>query len=413
MLRSTPVFASCHMTRQETLRLLWEKYVHDQKLDAAQLRQLRDLVQDPANQPLVAELLDSTYSETTNDVAAELAPAAAFHETWEKLQHIDQVRSAPVVSLRPRSNWRKYAAAAVLVLAIGFTMYRFTRSTDTVALVDPTPARNDDSLIAPGGNKATLTLADGSVVSLNDQANGVVASQGATSVVKLSNGELAYQVAEGSSTPAGYNSITTPRGGKYQVALPDGSKVWMNAESSLRYPTSFSSNERIVELTGEAYFEVAHNPSKPFHVMVNKMDIKVLGTHFNVMAYANEDIIATTLVEGSVQLNSPLHKMQLKPGQQGVQPENGVFQLNENPDIRQVLAWKNDYFQFNNERVDKLMRQLERWYDVSVVYENGLPDRKFGGKIPRSSPLKDVLKALELSDVKFRVSGKTITVINN
>lgn len=403
----------CHMTQQETLKLLWEKYVNDQKLNAREIAHLRVLIQDVSNRDLVMELLDSVYEQNSEVAPAEYSSHDAFQEVWEKLQLEGSAKPAPAILISSRRNWWKYAAAAVLILAVGVSLNYFTKRNTPELLADQQPVATPEVQIQPGGNKAMLTLADGSIVSLGEQENGVVAKQGGTNVVKLTNGELAYEPVKGQPASVGYNTIVTPRGGKYRLTLPDGSKVWMNAESSLRYPTSFSGNTREVQLTGEAYFEIARNPSRPFQVQVKELKVEVLGTHFNIMAYANEPAIATTLVEGSVRVSSPSQLLQLKPGQQALQENNGSMKLLETVDLQQVLAWKNDYFQFNGDGLDRLMRQVERWYDVSVMYEGPVPARKFGGKISRSSSLTDVLKVLELSDVKFRVAGKTITVTNN
>ncbi len=401
------------MTNHETLKLLWDKYVSDQKLNAREIRQLKELIQDESNRDLLTELLDSVYEQKQEIAPAEYSFHDAFRELSEKLQLVEHRQPATIIPVSSPRTWWKYAVAAVVVLAIGLGIYQFTKSAAPKQLAIQLPAVTPESSIQPGGNKAMLTLADGSIVSLSDLQNGVVANQGGTNVVKLANGELAYESVQDQSASVGFNTIVTPRGGKYRLTLPDGSKVWMNAESTLRYPTSFSGDTRDVQLTGEAYFEIAHNPARPFIVEVKDLKVEVLGTHFNIMAYTNEPAIATTLVEGSVRVSSPTRVLQLKPGLQALQENNGNMKLVEKVDLQQVLAWKNDYFQFDGDRFDRMMRQIERWYDVSVVYEGTVPNRKFGGKISRSSPLTDVLKALEWSDIKFRVTGKTITVTNN
>jgi transmembrane sensor len=401
------------MTKQETLQLLWEKYVSDQKLSAGELHQLRELIYDESNRGLVTALLNAVYEKTQEVAPAEHSSQQAFNEVWQKLLHEQTEANAHVIRISTRRQWGKYAAAAVILLAVGLGIYRFTGNKPSHTIVAQQAANNSSTDIQPGGNKAMLTLADGSVIALNDAANGLLANQGGTNVVKLTNGELAYESGNQHANALLFNTIITPRGGKYRLTLPDGSKVWMNAESTLRYPTAFNGNTREVTLAGEAYFEIAHNAAQPFHVQVKDIKVEVLGTHFNIMAYENEAAIATTLVEGSVRVSSSSTQLHLKPGQQALQDNKGAgMKLINEADIQQVLAWKNEYFQFAGDRLDRLMRQIERWYDVTVVYEGPVPDKKFGGKILRSSPLSDVLKALELSEVKFRVEGKTITVIN-
>jgi ferric-dicitrate binding protein FerR (iron transport regulator) len=264
--------------------------------------------------------------------------------------------------------------------------------------------------VAPGGNKAILTLADGSTIILDDAHDGTVAHQGNTKVLKFA-GKLAYN---GPGTPAAerlYNTVSTPRGGEYQVILPDGSQVWLNTASSLRFPTSFNGNERRVEITGEAYFEVTKKAGMPFVVSVNTAEIRVLGTHFNVMAYDEEALLKTTLLEGSVQFtHGPEHTM-LVPGQQSQLIKNGQIKVLNNVNLEEVIAWKNGMFHFERMDIVTLMRQISRWYDVEVIYANKKMDEKFFADIPRNTNLSDVLKALELTGkVQFQVEGKKVFV---
>ncbi|MGN6421255.1 MAG: FecR family protein [Pseudobacter sp.] len=400
------------MTKQETLRLLWDKYVMDQKLSAPELRQLKELINDKDNSSLVPELLNSVY-EQKQEISAEYSSGDAFKEIWEKLHQHPETSPAPVITSSFKRNWWKYASAAAIFIAAGLGIYRFVISNSAQTIAEqPSGSVLSSTEIQPGGNKAMLTLADGSVVALNDAQDGVLATQGGVNVVKLNNGELSYQADNKQANEVLFNTIATPRGGKYRLTLPDGSKVWLNAESSLRYPTAFTGKTRGVVLKGEAYFEVTSNAAQPFLVEVKDLKVDVLGTRFNIMAYENETITATTLVDGAVRVSAASRQLLLKPGQQALQGEHGSMKMVNDADIQQALAWKNDYFQFNADRFDQLMRQIERWYDVSVKFEGAVPERKFGGKISRLSPLNDVLRILELSDVKFRVEGKTITVIN-
>jgi ferric-dicitrate binding protein FerR (iron transport regulator) len=207
-----------------------------------------------------------------------------------------------------------------------------------------------------------------------------------------------------------YNTLSTPRGGQYQLVLPDGSKVWLNASSSIHFPTAFAGHERNVELTGEAYFEIAKNKQKPFHVNVNGMQVEVLGTHFNVNAYGDEGAIKTSLLEGSVKIKKGNISGLLKPGQQGVLKKNSTDLEIKNADMNEAIAWKNGLFEFDGADIKSIMREIGRWYDVDVVYAGKVPDRRFEGKISRDAQLSDVLKILALSNVKFSVEGKKIIV---
>jgi ferric-dicitrate binding protein FerR (iron transport regulator) len=276
---------------------------------------------------------------------------------------------------------------------------------------------------APGANKAFLQLADGSTITLDDSATGMLAQQGATKILKLNNGQLQYNSSTQVNAPILYNTISTPRGGQYHVILPDGSKVWLNAASSLRFPTAFQGNTRMVQLTGEAYFEVVHNSKMPFKVSVppppgetGGAEVEVLGTHFNVMGYDNENTISTTLLEGSVRVSqqaadkgSPV--LQLKAGQQANLHKGSSECKVQEVDTDAVVAWKNGMFQFNSADIQTIMRQIERWYDVEVTYKGRIPDGHYSGIVPRDNNLLKVLRIFEESDLKFTIEGKKLSVL--
>jgi ferric-dicitrate binding protein FerR (iron transport regulator) len=264
--------------------------------------------------------------------------------------------------------------------------------------------------VAPGGDKAILTLADGSTVVLDDAQNGTLAQQGSSKVIKL-GGKLVYDPANKNSREIVYNTIATPNGGQYQLELPDGSLVWLNATSSIHFPTLFVGKERRVEITGEAYFEIAKNRDMPFIVTVNNAEVQVLGTHFNVNAYNDEENVKTTLLEGSVKFVSGDNINMLRPGQQSQLTNNGLIKLVSNVDVEEVVAWKNGMFDFENAGIETVMRQLARWYDVEIEY-NGKTDDLFIAEMRRNIKLSDALKALELTGkVKFDIQGKKIIVM--
>ncbi|MBC9929738.1 FecR family protein [Chitinophaga qingshengii] len=316
--------------------------------------------------------------------------------------------------------WRYAAAAAVLVGALSAGWYFAGHHTTTPAGGQADQLARQD--IAPGGNKAVLTLANGHTVVLDDAQNGTICQQGAVKVIKLNNGELAY-AGEGAATTGKvmYNTITTPRGGQYQVILPDGSKVWLNAASSLRFPVSFREDGREVELNGEAYFEIAGItvPNKgggthkcPFRVKTGDMSVEVLGTHFNVAGYNDEQTVKTTLTEGSVKLVKGNANTVIRPGDQGILEHNGQSFKVVPANVEEVLAWKNGYFFFDKADIQTVMRQIARWYDVEVIYEGTPTAREFVGSISRREKLSKVLRLLELSHVRFRVEGRKIIVIS-
>ena len=275
--------------------------------------------------------------------------------------------------------------------------------------------------IPPGTNKAVLTLSNGQKINLNDAKSGELAKQAGVSITKSGNGQLIYTVLNQanlhnsvSNEMVSTNKIETQNGGQYQIILPDGTRVWLNAASSLTYPTSFSGTERKVSLKGEGYFEVSKDKNKPFKVEVNdQTEIRVLGTHFNINAYNEEKAISTTLLEGSVILTSNHQTATLIPGQQGlINKSSNQIALINNVDINQVIAWKNGYFCYSTASLDMIMKQVERWYDIKVIYEDNV-QAEFVAKLPRDLPLSELLKLLELTKgVHFKLEGKTLKVMN-
>jgi transmembrane sensor len=300
------------------------------------------------------------------------------------------------------------AAAALIIISIGSHFYK--PDVPEIVIREAQPKVYDKN---PGGNKAILTLADGSKIVLDDAVNGTIAKQGEIRISKASDGSIIYDIPELADLKTGttfYNTIETPRGGKYQIILPDGSKVWLNSVSTLRFPAVFDGTERNVELTGEAFFEVAENAKKPFIVKTNSMRVMVTGTQFNIMAYSDEKFSATTLVEGSVNVSNIRGNMVLKPGEQVVS-NHGAELSKSAVDVEQNIAWKNGLFQFSNSDMRTVMNQISRWYDVTIEYNGSVPDKHFSGYISRESKLSQVLKMLELSGVKFEIEEKKIIVL--
>ena len=326
------------------------------------------------------------------------------------------IPSVPEISLNEqyqedtttRYFWSKIAAAAVLILSLGLYWWSGRQQSQ---LAHRAAAAVQFADISPGGNKAILTLGDGSSIVLDSAKNGSLASQGNTNVTKSKKGELVYNSSGPADKSALYNTVTTPKGGQYHIILPDGSKVWLNAASSLRFPTAFTGKERKVEITGEVYFEVAHNTKMPFVVTSGETEIKVLGTHFNVMAYSDEKVLNTTLLEGSVKVSRAGKFALLSPGQQAsVRMISDDIRIVDDIDIEKEMAWKNGYFQFEDDNLENIMRQISRWYDVDVTYEGNPGKETFTGRLPRNGNVSKVFKILSLSGVKFRIEGKSIIV---
>lgn len=260
----------------------------------------------------------------------------------------------------------------------------------------------------PGRNGAVLKLGNGKTILLDSVSNGVFLSQGNAKIKKL-NGQIIFDASKLHSDPVTNNTISTPAGRQFAVVLSDGSKVWLNASSSIRFPTIFVGNQRKVAITGEAYFEVAHNASAPFIVAVNdKAEVVVLGTDFNVNAYDNELVPRATLLDGKIKINCPGGSNVLMPGQQASLNKDGSIHISGHVDTEEVIAWKNGMFQFESATLDAIMRQLARWYDVEIEYK-GATSKHFGGTISRNVNLSQVLKMLELTgEVKFMIEGKKI-----
>lgn len=352
-------------------------------------------------------MVESWYLKLSSEEAAQLDKTSALSNKEAIWRDLSANRA------RKYSRRLKFAAAAVLLM-VGSITAIYYRQSETVKYAVSGQVKS--STIVPGGNKAFLTLADGRKISLTDAASGEIAKQEGLSIHKTADGQLVYAVAdqekrdrEGASA---FNTIETPKGGKYQVNLPDGTKVWLNSSSSLRYPTKFENERRVVELKGEGYFEVAKRKVK-FLVETGGQEVEVLGTHFNISSYADEKDTQTTLLEGSVRVNitdraEKISRL-LKPGEQSLVTESGI--LVRAADMEAVMAWKNGDFVFKKEDLKSIMNKIARWYDVEVVYSENLDHLKFGGYVSRSKSISSVLKVMESTGkVKFSIEGKKVIV---
>jgi ferric-dicitrate binding protein FerR (iron transport regulator) len=379
-----------------------------------------------------AQFIETWYQEliNTGDLQWQEGEVESVQETMEAnlLQSItaaEEIPYTPVKRLRAGTWW---AAAAVLIIVSGAGYYLMNKQ-PAASGVATKELIND---VAPGTNKAVLTLADGTTIDLDDAANGMIAKQDNAEVLKPEEGQLVYSPDDSNNGegPLSWNTLATPRSGQYQLALPDGTKVWLNAESSIHYPITFRGNERRVQITGEAYFEVAHNPKMPFIVEKGEMRVEVLGTHFNVNAYNDESAIKTTLLEGKVKVVNGKsvreqsaendHTAILRPGEQAVIPAgsektkhsgNNRIQVRKT-DVDDVVAWKKGLFHFESADVRTVMRQLARWYDVEVVYQGAsVKNDPLFVEISRNTRLSDVLKVLEESgSAKFSIQGRKVIV---
>jgi transmembrane sensor len=391
--------------------------------------ELMRLLQESGNDEALQQLIDKMLEErpvihTMPEMNAQAVLQAIFEADETPVVHMEET---PV----RRINFGRLAAAAsvlLLLTAAGwFMLNRSSKPDATTAAV----IKND---VAPGGNKALLTLANGSTIVLDNAANGVVAQEENATVVKLKNGQLVYKTdndkAAGKRDEVAYNTLSTPKGGEYKIVLPDGSEVWLNAESSITYPTTFNAKERKVQVTGEAYFEVAklvtvkEGKRVPFLVDIknkktggNMGQVQVLGTHFNINAYEDEKAVKTTLLEGKVKISqSAIDNRQsaiLEPGEQAVLTHDARLTIHDHIDVNNVMAWKNGVFHFEKADIQTVMRQLSRWYDVEVVYKREIEkDDHLFFEVKRNTNLSDVLKVLNLAGgAKFSIEDKKIIVL--
>lgn len=380
-----------------------------------------------AEEQLIVEKWLEQQQETSNEWSEMDAPAKAawMSQLHQDIQHTIHgsgmaatTRAIPANATRAlpiyrRLLFRASVAAAVILLIAGVWWFERTPAHEEGATVHNSRPSND---VPPGGNRAILTLANGSTIALDSAANGSLAQQGNTTVLKTANGQLAYQIAASdkpqATRAATYNTLATPRGGQYRLVLPDGSKVWLNAASSIRYPTTFEGKERRVTITGEAYFEIKENAALPFVVATdNKGEIQVLGTQFNVNAYDDEPVVKTTLLEGAVQVKKEGTTLLLKPGEQAQLTKTGDLTRMKDVDMEETIAWKNGKFSCKNMALEDILRQVARWYDVEIVYEDRITDR-YTASVARDVPVSSLLRYLELSEgVHFRIEGRKITVV--
>lgn len=382
-------------SQQDRILYLLHRYVQRSATEAER-RELTDWLASAQKEDIPEEFVTQLLDEYT--------PAAQENEPdWDNIYgriRAGRTEAGHRSGLRVISSaWFRYAAAAVLLLGlIGF----FFVNRKTAEMQGTQVAIGD---IQPGKSGAVLTLSDGTQVVMDSLQNGVVAAQNGSRAV-LRNGQLSYDPTGVVTGNIVYNSISTPKGRQFEATLPDGTKVWLNAASSIRYPTVFTGDERKVEVTGEVYLEVAKDASKPFRLNVpGKAHIDVLGTSFNVSAYENDRMLNATLLEGSIKVNG----VKVMPGQQAL--VDGQTPVVSKADVNKAVAWKNGLFNFEGATLEEVMKQLERWYDIEVIYAGGIPNIAFGGEMTKNISLQGLLIVLEKSDVNFRLEGRKLIVL--
>lgn len=346
--------------------------------------------------------IESVYNKIQKETKVELTDDIIKKDLYDIYHALPQPHKTKTTYL-----WQRIAASAILVLSTSAALYFYFKKPAPANYIVQAPAKINQKDFAPGINKTFLTLADGSKIYLETAPIGKIADQGGMRITKIKEGVISYsQISNETNqiSPKNINTITTSKGGQYQIILPDGSHVWLNALSSLKFPPSFSGKKREVELKGEGYFEVAKNKVHPFKVLTEDQEVEVLGTHFNINSYEDEPTTETTLLEGSVrilQLKGNKSAL-LKPGQQSNLKGNGIIQVNR-VKTENVIAWKNGLFQFENSDIKNVIRQLARWYDVDFEFKGPIPNIKLWGEIHRNTNALNALEILSFFDLKYTI----------
>ena len=385
-----------------------------QQATPAEIEELNTLVQNAGEDNALREALAATWLQyTTNDQLPQQEADELFNNiiTTSEGLHRQPAKLVPLIG--GMASWGRIVAAAIIILLLGAGAWLFFNNKNNHPGISPVIA----DVQAPASANAVLTLANGQQVELNKTAAGDIAQQGNAHVAKLADGQIVYNSGTTSSnttpgTPVAYNTLTVPRGSQVvNMVLADGSKVWLNAASSIRYPVSFTGNNRNVEMTGEVYFEVAKDATKPFIVNISQgARVEVLGTHFNIKAYNDDPDIKTTLLEGKVKAANTNKEVILKPGEQAILSHTSLT-INQSPDLDEVMAWKNGRFEFGGNTIEPIMQQVARWYNVDIEYSGPKPTDNFMGGTSRQANVSELLKILEQTKaVRFHIEEKKIIV---
>jgi len=396
----------------QRFRLLLHQYF-DNSINRADCEELLAYL-DRADPLVVNEMVDQALSDRTGEVAfGEADRQRVYTQLIADRRFQENKSDKAAFRIAPLKKILRVAAVCIIACFVGYAAnYAFQAYIDRQSAI---AVMKSDDILLPDENKATLTLADGRTILLNDTEEGTLAREGGVNIKKTEDGSIRYEAPASTSMPGGeikFNTMTTPKGHFYQLLLPDGTRVWLNTSSSIRFPVVFAQNERKVILKGEAYFEVAPHNGKPFVVEANGTLVRVLGTHFNVSAYEDEAKVTTTLIEGAVKVAKGKEEVSLKPGQQAIVDENHT--IRQSPaNIKAVLAWKNGYFRFENEGIKSIMGKISRWYDIDEVrYEGSFDDLRFGGTFHRSKEVSKLFSHLEkLAPLKFRIEGRRVIIM--
>lgn len=402
---------------EHQLTILIEKWL-DGSLQPEQRRELAALLRNRAHSKYVERIVDQELFQGLYAIVPDLETSGKISQhLMEAIRDKDMPISRVQPALRVaflRRRWFRYAAAIILIAS---TITAVVVSSDRKHGLSKKDVHSIPHDITPGGERAVLTLADGSQIVLDSAGNGTLAQQGNAQVVKLSDGQISYNLKGAAREEIIMNTMTTPKGGQYQLTLPDGSRVWLNAASSITFPATFVGGNRSVTVTGEVYFEVVKNKAQPFVVNINNESlVQVLGTSFNVNSYRDGSAVTTTtLLEGSIKISQQAtagRSVTLRPGQQAVSSSAAQsLQIRDNADIAKVMAWRNGLFNFDGMGLPEMMRQFERWYDVTVIYEGAIPEKVFRGKMQRDLNLSEALEILKGVGIHYRIEQDRKVII--
>ena len=390
------------------LEELYNRWLNGTATDA-EAEELGELVERPESTTVLSPLMKLAWQEKKQ---ADILPGDKFRGMATKIttKYSETPEAVTRVVHRVhflKTAWFRYAAAIIIVLGTGaFLLFNKSenKSATAIAVKQDVPA--------PSSDQATLTLANGQQIVIGGSLAGEIANEGNVQIQRNANGEIIYEGQTLSGAATQYNILTVPRGGRIAtILLSDGTRVFLNSASSLKYPVQFSGDERRVELSGEAYFEVAKNAKAKFTVSDGKMLTEVLGTSFNIHAYPEEEESNITLLDGAVKVSNNHQSTVLKPGEQCLTGDDNVLQVNNDVNVEEVIAWKNGYFQFEQASLSTIAKEVSRWYDVHFVFENKLAEKEtFHAKFSRNSTLSELLKILEFTDVKFEIKGNEVTI---
>lgn len=402
---------------EKDLRILLEQYFANtiDRKDCLRLLEFLDTRQDDEQ---VHWLIDAILKDEKPDLILKAERKSSIYQNLQQTITESSHPSSGIISLierQPRKSWLRVASILLVILLSGAVVFWYIKQKEETGQEQQMLAVVKNDILLSNEQQAILTLADGRTVNVDEAADALLAKQDGVQVMKGADGSISYAVQPNQDTKRAvvkYNTLSTPKGSSYQLMLSDGTKVWLNTASSIRFPISFTDKERRVMLQGEAYFEVAKDTKKPFFVEANQSLIQVLGTSFNVSAYKEDQQVTTTLLEGGVSVASASRQVVLKPGRQAVVDVQTRSIRESVADIRAVTAWKEGFFRFDGDSIETIMKELARWYDIEEVIDEGHSEDTFSGTFHRSKSIKQFFQSLEkMSSMKFEIQGRRVKIM--